>query len=112
MFGFQSGYTLLNNAIHLEQLLLKLKHSSYDFLAYADDNLYAMHRVYKAFEKSNKKVVVGLAVNLLIDHERYPIMIYPMNDKGYHNLLKNRLFKQSRKNHCHQMISISIKKVF
>lgn len=88
MFGFQSGYTLLNNAIHLEQLLLKLKHSSYDFLAYADDNLYAMHRVYKAFEKSNKKVVVGLAVNLLIDHERYPIMIYPMNDKGYHNLLK------------------------
>lgn len=92
MRGFlygQTEYTLLNNAIHLDEYVAMAKSSGFDFLTITDVNMYGHYKFYKACIQNNIKPIIGLEVSIR-DMDGYisKYLLYAKNHEGYKALIK------------------------
>lgn len=99
MKGFlygQTEYNLLNNAIHLNDYIMKAKESSFTFLSITDKNLHGSYKFYAECKKNNIKPIIGLEIKYK-DDDNYEsiILAYAKNNIGYKNLLKISTYKNT-----------------
>ena len=92
-FYLQSEYSLLKNAIPLNELIQHAKDNKYAFVALADDNLHALYRFFKLAKKADIKPIIGLKLDVIYDLSETSFFAYVENQKGYENLLTLALKK-------------------
>lgn len=87
----QSGYSLLNSTVKIEELVAKAKADNMDSLALCDRNvMYGSLYFYKECYKHGIKPIIGLIADVLDIHEEsaQPLILLAKNLDGYHHLLK------------------------
>ncbi|HWO97334.1 MAG TPA: DNA polymerase III subunit alpha [Bacillus sp. (in: firmicutes)] len=89
----QSGYSLLNSAVKINDLVHKAKKLNYPSLALTDENvMYGVVSFYQACKREGIKPIIGLTVSILEDDESdavaFPFVLLAENNTGYYNLLK------------------------
>ena len=99
MKGFlygQTEFNLLNNAIHLNDYIMKAVQNSFTFLSITDKNLHGVYKFYNECKKNNIKPIIGLEIRY-IDDDNYEsiILAYAKNNEGYKNLLKLSTYKNT-----------------
>ncbi|MFS0654595.1 DNA polymerase III subunit alpha [Bacillus sp. 179-C3.3 HS] len=87
-----SGYSLLNSAAKVKELVMKAKELGYKALALTDDHvMYGTVEFYKECKKQGIKPVIGLTASVFIDEqetEAYPLVLLAETNEGYQNLIK------------------------
>lgn len=86
-------YSLLKSTIKIDSLIEFLKIHNITSCAICDDNLYGVMEFFTKMVKNNLKPIIGLTINI----DNYPIYLYPINNKGYKNLLKIHTLKELKK---------------
>jgi len=84
----KTDYSLLSSLIKVDDLITTLKKNSITSCAIVDDNLYGTMEVYKKFEKSGIKPIIGLDLK--------NILLYCKTTEGYYNLVKIETIKEKR----------------
>ena len=92
MFGFfygQTEYSILENAIHLDDYINHGVENKFSFLTITDSNMHGHYKFYKKCKAHNIKPIIGLEVKIKSFYEnKNCILLYAKNNKGYQNLLK------------------------
>ncbi|MGE6628905.1 DNA polymerase III subunit alpha [Bacillus sp. NPDC077027] len=87
-----SGYSLLDSAAKVKELVLQAKELGYKALALTDDHvMYGTVEFYKECKKHGLKPVIGLTASVFTDEhetEAYPLILLAKTNKGYQNLIK------------------------
>lgn len=100
MFGvlyIQSAYSMLNNTMPLEKLMIAVKKNGYDFLALSDHQLHGAYQLFKDAKKQGLKPVIGLKVKVYEDLYETSFLVYAKNQQGYENLLRLAYLKSVEK---------------
>ena len=86
----QSGYSLLNSTVKIEELVVQAKEDGMTSLALCDRNvMYGSLYFYKECQKIGIKPIIGLLSDVLDDEESaHPLILLAENLQGYQNLLK------------------------
>ena len=86
----QSGYSLLNSTVKIEELVAQAKEDGMASLALCDRNvMYGSLYFYKECQKAGIKPIIGLLSDVLDNEESaHPLILLAKNLQGYHNLLK------------------------
>ena len=86
----QSGYSLLNSTVKIEELVAQAKMDGMTSLALCDRNvMYGSLYFYKECQKQGIKPIIGVLADVLDDEEvAHPLILLAKNLQGYHNLLK------------------------
>ena len=86
----QSGYSLLNSTVKIEELVAKAREDGMTSLALCDRNvMYGSLYFYKECQKAKIKPIIGLLTDVLDDEESaHPLILLAKNLQGYHHLLK------------------------
>jgi DNA polymerase-3 subunit alpha len=92
MVGFlygQTEYSILENAIHLDDYINHGVENGFSFLTITDSNMHGHLKFYNACKKNNIKPIIGLRVKISSTVDRLNcVLLYAKNKKGYQNLLK------------------------
>lgn len=86
----QSGYSLLNSTVKIDELVAKAKANGMTSLALCDQNvMYGSLYFYKECMKNGIKPIIGLLTDVL-DEEgaAQPLLLVAKNLEGYHHLIK------------------------
>lgn len=86
-----SAYSLLSSTVTVENLVKHAKEKGFPAIALTDRNvMYGAISFYQACKKNAIKPIIGLTVDMKIDHEErsYPLVLLAKNNDGYQNLLK------------------------
>ncbi len=86
----QSGYSLLNSTIKIEELVAQAKMDGMTSIALCDRNvMYGSLYFYKECQKAGIKPIIGVLADVLDDEEvAHPLILLAQNLQGYHNLVK------------------------
>lgn len=86
----QSGYSLLNSTVKIEELVAQAKEFGMTSLALCDRNvMYGSLYFYKECLKQGVKPIIGVLIDVLDDeHSTHSLILLAKNLIGYHNLLK------------------------
>lgn len=86
----QSGYSLLNSTVKIEELVVQAKKAGMTSLALCDRNvMYGSLYFYKECLKQGIKPIIGVLIDVLDDEDDTNTLILLAKDlTGYHNLLK------------------------
>lgn len=79
---------MLKSTIQLEQLIQKLKNNHAKAAAITNSTLYGMLPFWHELKKHHIHPVIGLSLNIQLDDQCVPIVVYAKNNNGYENLLK------------------------
>ena len=91
MNGFfygQTEYSLLENAIHMDDYINHAVENGFSFLTITDKNMHGHYKFYKKCLSNNIKPIIGLEVkiNSNANRDNY-ILMYAKNNEGYQNLV-------------------------
>ena len=84
----QSEYNILNNAIHLQDYILKNKEYGFDAITLTDPNLYGAYKFLHECEINNIKAILGLEFDIVRDGNYYKMLAYAKDLNGYKSLVK------------------------
>ena len=86
----QSGYSLLNSTVKIEELVAQAKEFGMTSLALCDRNvMYGSLYFYKECLKQGVKPIIGVLIDVLDDEDStHSLILLAKNLIGYHNLLK------------------------
>ena len=84
-------YSLLKSTIKIDSLILFLKKHNITSCAICDDNLYGVMEFFTKMIANNLKPIIGLNIKI----ENKEILLYPINNAGYKNLLKIHTLKET-----------------
>lgn len=86
----QSGYSLLNSTVKIEELVTQAKEAGMTSLALCDRNvMYGSLYFYKECRKAGIKPIIGVLTDVLDGEESaHTLILLAKNLIGYHNLLK------------------------
>lgn len=84
-------YSLLKSTIKIDSLILFLKKHNITSCAICDDNLYGVMEFFTKMLANNLKPIIGLDIKI----ENKEILLYPINNAGYKNLLKIHTLKET-----------------
>lgn len=92
MLGFMYGqteYSILENAIHLEDYINHGVNNGFSFLTITDANMHGHFKFYNLCKQNNIKPIIGLKVkiNSTIGKNNC-VLLYAKNKEGYRNLLQ------------------------
>ena len=91
MIGFvygQTEYSILENAIHLDDYINHGVSNEFSFLTITDPNMHGHYKFYKKCKANNIKPVIGLEVKINSTLEnKNCVLLYAKNKIGYQNLL-------------------------
>ena len=92
MLGFMYGqteYSILENAIHLENYVKHGVENGFSFLTITDSNMHGHFKFFNLCKEHHIKPVIGLRVkiNTSIGKDNC-VLLYAKNKKGYQNLLE------------------------
>ena len=93
----KTEYSLLSSMIKIDTLPTILKELNYDCCAICDDQMYGALKFYNVCVKNNIKPIIGLQVTFKYENISSSLLLYAMNDVGYHNLLKISSLKNLKK---------------
>lgn len=79
---------MLKSTIQLEQLIQKLKNNHAKAAAITNSTLYGMLPFWHELKRHHIQPVIGLSLNIQLDDQCIPIVVYAKNNNGYENLLK------------------------
>lgn len=82
--NIKTEYSLLTSLIKFNELVLFAKKNNIDTLTITDNNMFGVMEAYELCEKNDIKLIIGLEINI----SDKPIILYAINNKGYHNLVK------------------------
>ncbi len=85
-------YSLLKSTIKIDALISFLKKHHITSCAICDENLYGVMEFYTKMTANHLKPVIGLKINI----DNYEILLYPINNTGYQNLLKIHTLKETK----------------
>ena len=92
MFGFlygQTEYSILENAIHLEDYINHAIENEFSFLTITDPNMHGHYKFYQKCKQNNIKPIIGLEVKITSYYNnKNCILLYAKNKIGYQNLLQ------------------------
>ncbi|MCR5787071.1 MAG: DNA polymerase III subunit alpha [Acholeplasmatales bacterium] len=91
MSGFlygQSEYNLLENSIHLTNLIGKLKEANYDTASLTDSNMYGAYKFLNLCKQNSLKALLGLEIKITNKGFDSKILAYALNLDGYKALVK------------------------
>ena len=92
MVGFlygQTEYSILENAIHLDDYVNHGVLNAFPFLTITDSNMHGHLKFYNACKKNNIKPIIGLRVKINSKVNRLnAVLLYAKNKTGYQNLLR------------------------
>lgn len=95
-----SGYSLLNSAAAVEELVSEADRLGYASLALTDDHvMYGAIQFYKACKARGINPIIGLTASVFTDDselEAYPLVLLAKSNTGYQNLLKISSVLQSK----------------
>ncbi|MEC0694084.1 DNA polymerase III subunit alpha [Bacillus atrophaeus] len=95
-----SGYSLLNSAAAVEELVKEADTLGYTSLALTDDHvMYGAIQFYKACKARGIKPIIGLTASVFTDEnevEACPLVLLAKSNTGYQNLLKISSVLQSK----------------
>lgn len=87
-----SGYSLLNSAASVKELVTQAKELGYSSLALTDENvMYGAIEFYKACKSNGIKPIIGLTASIYTDDtelEAHPLILLAETNIGYQNLVK------------------------
>ena len=87
-----SGYSLLNSAASVKELVAQAKELGYSSLALTDENvMYGAIEFYKACKSNGIKPIIGLTASIYTDDtelEAHPLILLAETNTGYQNLVK------------------------
>lgn len=87
-----SGYSLLNSAASVKELVTQAKELGYSSLALTDENvMYGAIEFYKACKSNGIKPIIGLTASIYTDDtelEAHPLILLAETNTGYQNLVK------------------------
>ncbi len=84
----QTEYSLLSSLIRVNSIPNVLKELEYDSCAICDDEMHGVLKFYNVCVSNNIKPIIGLRVTFKQANYDSTILLYAMNNNGYHNLLK------------------------
>ena len=111
ILGIQTEYSLLNSNLRINDLVSYIQKYNYPFLSLADKNsLTAAYKINKILLDANIGIrfIPGLKIDFLINNNIYSLDLYPMNNKGYKELL-NILLEINFNNKIYDIRELSIK---
>ena len=79
---------MLKSTIQLEQLIEKLKSNHAKAAAITNSTLYGMMPFWHEMKKHQIHPVIGLSINVQLEKQCVPLILYAENNNGYENLLK------------------------
>lgn len=85
-------YSLLKSTIKIDSLIEFLKKHNMTSCAICDNNLYGVMEFFTKMMNNGLKPIIGLSINI----EGFEIMLYPINNQGYKNLLKIHTLKETK----------------
>ena len=92
MIGFvygQTEYSILENAIHMDDYINHAVENGFSFLTISDLNLHGHYKFYRKCKEHNIKPIIGLEVKI---HSNYShkncVLLYAKNNIGYSNLMQ------------------------
>ena len=85
-------YSLLKSTIKIDSLILFLKKHNITSCAICDDNLYGVMEFTSKMLVNNLKPIIGLDIKI----ENKEILLYPINNACYKNLLKIHTLKETK----------------
>ena len=92
MIGFlygQTEYSILENAIHLDDYINHAVSNEFSFLTITDPNMHGHYKFYKKCKANNIKPVIGLEVKIKSYYDnKNCVLLYAKNKVGYENLLQ------------------------
>ena len=92
MIGFlygQTEYSILENAIHLDDYINHAVKNGFSFLTITDSNLHGHYKFYKKCKLLNIKPIIGLEVKINSFYNRKNcVLLYAKNPIGYQNLIQ------------------------
>ena len=92
MTGFfygQTEYSVLENAIKLDDYINHAVNNEFSFLTITDSNMHGHYKFYKKCKANNIKPIIGLEVKINSNHlNKNIVLLYAKNKKGYQNLLQ------------------------
>ena len=92
MIGFvygQTEYSILENAIHMDDYINHAVLNRFSFLTISDSNLHGHYKFYRKCREHNIKPIIGLEVKIHSNHSRKNcILLYAINNIGYSNLMQ------------------------
>ena len=92
MFGFlygQTEYSILENAIHLDDYINHAIRNEFSFLTITDSNMHGHYKFYKKCRTNNIKPIIGLEVKINSFYKKKNcVLLYAKNKIGYQNLLQ------------------------
>ncbi|KXZ13752.1 DNA polymerase III subunit alpha [Bacillus nakamurai] len=95
-----SGYSLLNSAASVKELVKEAGALGYSSLALTDENvMYGAIEFYKACKANGIKPIIGLTASIYTDEselEAFPLVLLAATNAGYQNLLKISSALQSK----------------
>ncbi|MGI8316804.1 DNA polymerase III subunit alpha [Halobacillus mangrovi] len=106
----QSGYSLMNSTINVEQLASRAKELGYQSIALTDkDIMSGSVAFYQACKRHGLKPIIGLKVDVQTDSGPMPTLFLAMDHFGYQNLMKisSWIHTKEDKIHIDQMSSFS-----
>ena len=105
-----SGYSFLQSGLTIEKIVNGVSKNNYDGVGLADSSyLYGVPSFLEAMNKIKKKAIIGLEIY----HENNFLIVYAINEEGYHNLIQySKLLSQDKfdfdfiKNHHSGIIGV------
>lgn len=88
----KTDYSLLGSLIKIDDLIPKLKKLNITSCAICDDNLYGTMEFINKLSKNNIKPIIGLEI--ICNNNK--LLLYAMNEDGYHNLVRIETIKNER----------------
>ena len=92
MIGFvygQTEYSILENAIHMDDYINHAIENGFSFLTITDPNLHGHYKFYKKCKENNIKPVIGLEVKIASSfNNKNCVLLYAKNSVGYENLMQ------------------------
>lgn len=98
MIGFvygQTEYSILENAIHLDDYINHAVNNGFSFLTITDTNMHGHLKFYKKCKANNIKPIIGLEVKINSSLGRKNcVLLYAKDQDGYRNLLQITTFQE------------------
>ena len=92
MIGFMYGqteYSILENAIHLDDYINHGVSNEFSFLTITDSNMHGHYKFYKKCKAKNIKPIIGLEVKINSHYgSKNCVLLYAKNKTGYQNLIQ------------------------
>ena len=92
MIGFvygQTEYSILENAIHMDDYIKHAVLNEFSFLTITDPNLHGHYKFYKKCKENNIKPVIGLEVKIDSNYgNKNCVLLYAKDSIGYENLIQ------------------------